>query len=166
MIVQRDAADGEERRGDPLRNLTDQVQADRFGTGFRRGRENRADADVVGAVAFGGQRLFQRMGAEADDSQAGQPLAALRARDRRPVFLAEMNAVGTDLERGVDVVVDDDGYVGARKRRCSTAMPSSTRWACVISFARTWIMSTPPSIMARVRSAGSRSPRYAVSMNP
>ena len=79
------------------------------GVGLRRRLPDRADAEVVGV---GRERLLER------SSPSGRAGARPRARSPPVVALAEMHAVGAELERRVDVVVDDERRAErARSRR-------------------------------------------------
>ena len=90
--------------------MAHQFDADRLGVRFCASRKHGADADVVRTVAFGGNRLRQRVRAETENIQTEQPLLAVRSRQIRPVFLAQMHAVGPARIRGRDVVIDDDRH--------------------------------------------------------
>ena len=87
------------------------VEPDRRGRRpLRRRRPDRAGADVGGARELGDGRLAARRGREAEqEPRRERPLGAL-------VAAAEVDAVGPELERRLDVVVDDERRVELPER--------------------------------------------------
>ncbi len=87
------------------------VEPDRRGrVRLGRRRPDRAGADVGGARELGDSRLAPRRSGEAEQEPCRErPLGAL-------VAAAEVDAVGAELERRLDVVVDDEGRVELPER--------------------------------------------------
>lgn len=88
---------------------TDGIGCCGTGVGLRDGLVKAADGDVIGAVLFGPARLVRVVDRGADDH-----LWADETPDDcyREVFLADMDAVGADGEREVNVVVQDERNAG------------------------------------------------------
>ena len=104
LIYAADGHRGERTRAhDPAHSLESQC---RIGFVLGRGREDRADADVVRRDFPGAEFLILVVGGQAEDLPRLRPeLARL---GEAQVVLSQVNAVGVHFGRNLHVVVDDE----------------------------------------------------------
>ena len=136
-----DPADRDDRDVDRLADRGEAVEPDRrIGVRLRRRRPDRARADV------GRARRSPRCASSTLDAEIPSIGPRRRARSA-PVAAAEVDAVGPERERRLDVVVDDEGRAGSVAEAAGRRLDDLRVGA---SLSRSWMTVAPPST-ARAR---------------
>jgi hypothetical protein len=111
-IVDINSADAENRQANIDMCLLDLAQTNRLVIGFGWGGENRAEADVIGAVALRGPGLVKTVGGFADDDLAA---CLLSSDGDRVVILTHVNAFDRNLRCDFGMVVHDQRGAGLNR---------------------------------------------------
>ena len=113
--------------------------------GLGRRGVDRSGRDVVDGLAGGGVELGRGVGREADDGVGAEDAAGQR---RRGVVLADVHAVGPDLEGEVGPVVEDERHAEVAAHPQRQPGPGRASGRASSSLSRSCTMSTPPRMQA------------------